>query len=437
MAPPPLSATAAAAAKAKSNGSAAGDLPLCVRPTPSPAARSSPLPVSPFPAPDYSLYPHPLVSLLHGVLTGWWLFSIVLLSSLLTNALQLLAFALLPLSRPLRLSLSQRAASLWWLLFPFSTEVWSSIPLLLTGDLPHPSDTSLFIGNHAPGLDFPTGVSIASLPPSPGTGRVMTMLKQSLAFVPTIGFTHFLQGSLFLHRDWARDRRQIAAKLDDMREGRFPRPFWIGVYPEGTRLTAEKKAESQAFSRQRGLPVFEHVLLPRTKGVTLLLAELRPVLTSVLNATTAYTRCGLYLSHPLLHGRFLSEAIHVHLTRTPIDAIPSAEAAQCRWLYAAFQEKDALLDAFAKDGRFKGDHEDGGVWEGDATRYWRLTAAFVGWSVLVSAGMGWGLGVGWGLGGLGMTALTVLRPMIVGGLFDVVGGGKGLLGSRRVGRKVG
>ena len=439
MAPAPTSSSQASARKV--NGSAAPNKAASTsaaataasqRSSSSPPTPIAPLvPSLPFPSPDFSVYPHPVLSRLHGVVTGWWLFLVVLLSSLLTNALQLTALALVFLPLHTRLSLSQSAASLWWLLFPFSTEVWSSIPLLITGSLPHPSDTSLFIGNHAPGLDFPVGVSIASLPPSPGTGRVMTMLKRSLAFVPTIGFTHFLQGSLFLARAWERDEGQIRRKMEDMREGRFPRPFWIGVYPEGTRLTAEKRMESQAFSKERSLPVFEHVLFPRTKGFVYLLRQLRPILSSLLNATTSYTGGGLYLSHPLLHGRFTSHAIHVHLTRTDIAQLPDSEEEQQRWLYSAFQEKDRLLQHFAEHGRFPHTGPHAPLWQPPVSRYHRLTAVFVGWSALLSLAAGLLLGWSWAAGGALLTALTVLRPMLIGGLFDVVGQGRGLLGSRR------
>ena len=77
-------------------------------------------------------YPHPIVSHAHGVTTAWWLLSVLLTASLVTNALQLLSHALLFLPRPTRLAFAQQLADVFWLLFPFATEVHSSIPLLLT-----------------------------------------------------------------------------------------------------------------------------------------------------------------------------------------------------------------------------------------------------------------------------------------------------------------
>lgn len=44
---------------------------------------------------------------------------------------------------------------------------------------------------------------------------------------------------------------------------------------EGTRFTERKRLQSQAFGRQRDLPMLEHVLLPRTKGFVAAVTELR------------------------------------------------------------------------------------------------------------------------------------------------------------------
>jgi hypothetical protein len=51
-----------------------------------------------------------------------------------------------------------------------------------------------------------------------------------------------------------------------MEDGTFPRPFWVGIYPEGTRITPKKWKESITFAAEKGLPQLNNVLLPRTKG---------------------------------------------------------------------------------------------------------------------------------------------------------------------------
>ena len=376
-------------------------------------------------------YPHPILSSVHGISTAWWLFSVLLVASLVTNALQLVSHTLLFLPRPTRLAIAQQLADLFWLLFPFATEVHSSIPLLLTGDPPLATDSSaLLIGNHAPGLDFPVGCSVSFLPGGPGVGRLLVLMKQSLSFYPIVGWTHVLQGSLFLTRRWESDKRQIDEKMAEILQPSFPRPFWLGVYPEGTRITPEKKAASQAFSRERRLPLFQHVLFPRTKGFTYVLSALRPTLTAVYNATTSYSGGGLYITDVLFRGQFRSQAIHVHMTRTLVESLPTESEAQNEWLYSAFKEKDRLLSYFNQYDRFPV-RDASAVYVIPAGRFTRLTTVFVGWSVLVSGGLwvafGWPVGVAGGV----MTALTVLRPMLLGGLWDVFGDGSGALSDKR------
>ncbi|KNC70418.1 hypothetical protein SARC_17053, partial [Sphaeroforma arctica JP610] len=49
----------------------------------------------------------------------------------------------------------------------------------------------------------------------------------------------------------------------------YPLPFWIVLFPEGTRYTEKKHAESQKFCEEKGLPLFNHLLHPRPKVRTL------------------------------------------------------------------------------------------------------------------------------------------------------------------------
>lgn len=45
----------------------------------------------------------------------------------------------------------------------------------------------------------------------------------------------------------------------------FPLPFWLALFPEGTRYTEQKLKTAQEFARSQGLPVPKNTLVPRTK----------------------------------------------------------------------------------------------------------------------------------------------------------------------------
>lgn len=330
-----------------------------------------------------SLYPHPLLDRLHGQVTALFALTVILVSSLCINACQTIISLCVFIPSFYRLSVNQWMANTWWLLLAWGVEVWSAVPYIVTGELPHANDIAILLGNHAPGIDFITGIIVSSLGGGPGSGRMMTLMKQSLRFVPTIGFMHYFQGSLFLARNWEKDQRAIVAKLDSMNNGEFPRPFWIGVYPEGTRITPEKRVQSQEFAQKRGLPLLEHVLLPRTKGFTFLMSKIGPTLTAIYDATCAYSKSALLLTDILMYGRFRCEGCYIDLHRTDaktVSNLPVEEQEQ--WIMKQWQRKDALLQMFQDTGRFDPSMTPHQL---PQDRYMKLSAIFGGWALIVSA----------------------------------------------------
>jgi len=179
------------------------------------------------------------------------------------------------------------------------------------------------------------------------------MMKQSLMILPAVGWTNVLQGSLFLKRDWEKDNKAISAKLSDMEENRYPQPFWIGIYPEGTRITPAKKEASQKHSREKGYPILEHVLLPRTKGFVFIRQRLKASVKTVYDVTIAYAGGPLYLSHFLLNGGFKTKEVHCHIRRIQIDTLPTDGPNLEQWLRDIFAEKDKQLSLFAQNNQFR------------------------------------------------------------------------------------
>lgn len=52
--------------------------------------------------------------------------------------------------------------------------------------------------------------------------------------------------------------------------------YWLTIFPEGTRCRPDKLREAQTFSVQRKLPVFQHTLVPRTKGLLATMGDPAP-----------------------------------------------------------------------------------------------------------------------------------------------------------------
>ncbi len=270
------------------------------------------------------------------------------LSGLLVNVFQI--FALL-LPEPYKTKHCQNFANMWWMIYPFIFEMMYNMPVRFTGDMLSDSENAVIIGNHGAGLDFVSGVLVAHR--GIKAGGMLLIVKESLKYLPGLGTTLWFQGCLFLSRNWATDQAKFSQKMNQLKqEGAWPQPFWIGIYPEGTRITAKKRAESHKFARERGLPILEHVLLPRTKGFITIRNQLPSSVKYVYNVTIGYTQSAPFITDPLLRGGFRCKGINVHVQRIPIAQVPIEEASLSAWLMDVFRQKDTLLAHLAIHNTF-------------------------------------------------------------------------------------
>ena len=92
--------------------------------------------------------------------------------------------------------------------------------------------------------------------------RGYSMMKRLFLFIPTIGWTSALSGSLALHRKWEEDKIRLKRLFIDMKND-YAKPWFLVIYPEGTRQTPKKLKAAQDFSRSRGYPVLDNLLQPR------------------------------------------------------------------------------------------------------------------------------------------------------------------------------
>jgi lysocardiolipin and lysophospholipid acyltransferase len=147
---------------------------------------------------------------------------------------------------------------------------------------------------------------------------------------------------------------KLEASLKAIVDNHHPRPVWVGMYPEGTRITDAKRAESWSFAEKNGLPRLNNVLLPRTKGFTFITEKVRPVLDCIYDVTIAYKGGPAYIRHALTDGVFQTSAVHMHVQRIPVADLPQGEPALKQWLLERFKQKDALLAHFHEHQNFPG-----------------------------------------------------------------------------------
>ena len=304
-------------------------------------------------------------------LSGLFLLVVILIASVPVNVLQLLCVLL-----GLR-GYTQILANLWWAMLQFALEVWSGVPILFTGDpIPSRPENAIMLGNHAGGIDFIVGVSLAGHG-GMGCGRIATLMKEVLKYFPMVGWTNALQGSLFLKRNWEKDKSQLDKCLASMRSGEFPRPFWVGIYPEGTRITPAKLQESQTICREKGWPLLHKVLAPRPKGFVYIAQNLKGTVSALYVVTVRYEECPVFVRHAFLLGRFKTKRVHVNFRRIDISKVPEGEDELKRFLFDIFLYKDKMLTAFDRLKFFPGRRYF------HAPDYHSLGANFLAWACLI------------------------------------------------------
>ncbi|XP_050419796.1 1-acyl-sn-glycerol-3-phosphate acyltransferase delta-like [Adelges cooleyi] len=176
-------------------------------------------------------------------------------------------------------------------------------------------------------------------------GGCKAFAKNSLKYMPVIGWSWWFSEYLFIQRDLVKDKRTIEVNLKELYEQKDP--IWLLLYSEGTRFTEEKKEASQTFARSRGLPELKHHLLPRTKGFSLGLPHIRHNLPAVYNFQVAFKG-----EKPTLINLFNARKIeaHVYMERIPIEQIPNDEKECDKWMYTLYEKKDKMTDSFNNTG---------------------------------------------------------------------------------------
>jgi lysophosphatidic acid acyltransferase/lysophosphatidylinositol acyltransferase len=265
--------------------------------------------------------------------------------------------------------------------FNLFMDILLGIKLDVRGVMP-PAEGALVIPNHLTHDWVPMymmGYRINTLP------YVRTVIKKAVSYIPGLGWGMWALYWPFVSRDFNKDEIVLKKLFGSYERHGLPVQTWL--YPEGTRKTAKKLAEAQEYSKANGYAVWNHVMLPRHRGFSLAVNSLKGAVRMIHEVTLAYE--GWSTEAPSLWDFMTTDpltphVVHVHLTRTPISALPSDDAGKKAWLMDAFARKEELLTAFHKDGAFPGTRQCKDVTVGP------MIPHVIGWAV-VSVAVCWTL----------------------------------------------
>ncbi|KAK2967438.1 hypothetical protein RJ640_022370, partial [Escallonia rubra] len=138
---------------------------------------------------------------------------------------------------------------------------------------------ALVICNHRSDIDWLVGWVLAQR--SGCLGSALAIVKKSTKYLPVIGWSMWFSEYIFLDRSWTKDENRLKSGLQQLCD--FPQPFWLALFPEGTRFTRANLVAAQEYAASAGLPVPRNVLIPRTKGFVAAVSHLRSFVPAIYN----------------------------------------------------------------------------------------------------------------------------------------------------------
>lgn len=276
---------------------------------------------------------------------GPFVFAALILLLVAFNVLQTLSLVLLVVSRRAFRSFNRMLAGTWWGLCVILARRLNRASLILSGDSIPMRENAIIVVNHRDMSDILLIMMLAM-----GKGRIWDLkwfVKDVLKYVPGIGWGMLFLDCVFVKRNWDADKDKIHSTFSKFQTHRIP--IWLISFVEGTRFTQAKKIRSQEHAKERGLPILDNVLLPRTKGFVATVQGLSGYASAVYDLTIGHT--GPVPSLWQIMTRKVN-LFHMHVKRYPIEDLPEDPALLSQWLIMRFSEKDVRLDEFKVRGTF-------------------------------------------------------------------------------------
>lgn len=168
-------------------------------------------------------------------------------------------------------------------------------------------------------------------------GACKFFAKKSVLYIPGIGLGLWIMHGVFLERNWEKDQSSIQKAFARQKKLKG-HPLWMTTYPESTRLSPEKKALSHEYARKNNLPLWDHVLIPRTKGFVAQVKGLRDVVPALYDLTIAYGGINHEPPTPLDMGcGNYDHPVFIHCKRFEMKDLPKDDEGLREWLFVRWQ----------------------------------------------------------------------------------------------------
>ncbi|XP_077868578.1 1-acyl-sn-glycerol-3-phosphate acyltransferase gamma-like [Saccoglossus kowalevskii] len=298
--------------------------------------------------------------MLLGILrTAWFLLCLLvfgytfIVSGIIINLLQCCSLVIWPFSRKIYRIINCKLAYYHWCQLVFIGNWWSGSEIVLYSETKDHHmwghESSLIILNHHDEIDWLFGWILCFHYNVLGASKVFA--KNSLKYVPFIGWSWILLEMIFLRRDWNRDKPYLIEQLKVLAE--YPLHCWTLLFCEGTRFTESKKARSNEIARAKGLPELKHHLLPRTKGFVVVMEAFKGKVPAIYDCTLS---CSADYAEPTMYNVVMGRKCQGHMLvrRIKITDVPTdTEENTANFCHQIYQFKDRAYEHFQKNQTYE------------------------------------------------------------------------------------
>ena len=207
----------------------------------------------------------------------------------------------------------------------------------------------LLIANHPTRIDWMYAWSYFTLLDMPSPFQIF--LKKDMKHVPIIGWCMQVAMFVFLDRsNKEKDLERIQQIISHVRKRVDPLTNVL-LFPEGTDLSLANVEKSRIFSKERNLPMLNHVLHPKPTGFATCVELLQGNHRVLHDVTMAYEdiKEGGTVSDTNIYKGIFPKTVHFYVRRHTMDSLPSPvtdrETLQ-KFLVDSFTQKEKLLTEF-------------------------------------------------------------------------------------------
>lgn len=255
---------------------------------------------------------------------------------LILNVFQALSLVLLLFWEPGFRKFNTAVSLVIWGYWAWALKHIIGLKIHYTGDKLPPSESSLILANHQGFTDIMALLCFGF--ENSSVQYMKWMVKDTLKYVPAIGWGMLFVDCVFLKRNWSDDKVTIQRTF--ARYKRNPNPIWLVIFPEGTRWTPTKLERSRKFAAKHGMTAPQRVLIPRIKGFAAAVDGLGTRMNSVVGVTLDYGPKAPTLLE-LIRGDFTE--IHMEIKRTAFADLPKTDDGLEKWLRDDFASRDLFL----------------------------------------------------------------------------------------------